>query len=350
MNRYRHRGATLVEALIALLVMGMGMLGTLALQSRLRMAADDSRQRAEATQWALEHWDQLQSEWTLRGAAALTDSAAHQAKFGADYELTRQVTAQPGGWDIDLTVRWQGRDAAQRLRWQGSLATGSALWTAALAQGPADGMAWLDGGHRTGAWPADTRRVGPGASLWQPDGAHAWAWRLDHRRATITHRCELGGHPTDQQLESADPKVCTALPQPMVWVTGHVLTDPDTAMPDFGMQATLSSHPHPVPPSCWTRRRADATRYLCLIALRTPDTADPLAYWSGRTELTGLPWGADGWRVCRFSVDRDGNGRIDSDEHPAHYERVLASLGQQHFLLRRADRPCPEEQTVAHQP
>jgi hypothetical protein len=98
------------------------------------------------------------------------------------------------------------------------------------------------------------------------------------------------------------------------------------------------------------RAGPELTRYLCLVPLRTPDAADPVAYWSGRTELIGLPEDAGGWRVCRYSVDLDGNGRIDNEEHPARYERVRVSLGQQHFLLRRADRPCPADETVAHQP
>jgi len=68
------------------------------------------------------------------------------------------------------------------------------------------------------------------------------------------------------------------------------------------------------------------------------------------------------FRVCRYSADHDGNGRIDNPEHPASYSVVTTALGNQNFLVIRAAARCPadvgpfgtgnavDDSTVAHQP
>jgi len=52
-------GVSLIEALIAMAVMGLGMMAVLGLQSTLRMNADSSRQRAEAVRFAQERLEQV---------------------------------------------------------------------------------------------------------------------------------------------------------------------------------------------------------------------------------------------------------------------------------------------------
>ena len=46
-------------------------------------------------------------------------------------------------------------------------------------------------------------------------------------------------------------------------------------------------------------------------------------------------------RVCRYSVDQNGNGRIDNAEHPAAYLDVDAPLGNQNFLIVPMLAGCP---------
>ena len=52
MTRVGQRGVSLMEAVVAMAVMGFGMLGVAAMQSSLRQNADIARQRAEAVRLA----------------------------------------------------------------------------------------------------------------------------------------------------------------------------------------------------------------------------------------------------------------------------------------------------------
>jgi len=55
-------------------------------------------------------------------------------------------------------------------------------------------------------------------------------------------------------------------------------------------------------------------------------------------------------RVCRYAVDQDASGAIDTNaEHPAIYQNVDRTLARQNFIVVRGDQPCPAL-TEAHQP
>jgi hypothetical protein len=104
--------------------------------------------------------------------------------------------------------------------------------------------------------------------------------------------------------------------------------------------------------------------YHCVVQ-PVPPASGGAARWSGRLDLVPQGWllvGATGgnsgrFRICRYSADQDGNGRIDNPEHPASYSVVTNRLGNQNFLVIRAAARCPvdanppvDDSTVAHQP
>jgi hypothetical protein len=67
--------------------------------------------------------------------------------------------------------------------------------------------------------------------------------------------------------------------------------------------------------------------------------------WSGRLDIEPIGWtigsAAGAFRICRYSQDRDGNGRIDNTEHPLLYQDVPTSLLEQNFLVVRGAANCP---------
>ena len=90
--RYRQRGFTLVESLIAFLVLSLGMLAVVRLQPELRQHAELARQRSEATRLA-----QLDIEG-LRGFLQLRVDGAAPAFEGiasADYAIEPDALGSP---------------------------------------------------------------------------------------------------------------------------------------------------------------------------------------------------------------------------------------------------------------
>lgn len=67
--RARSRGVSLIEAVVALAVMGFGMLGIAAMQSSLRQNSDIARQRAEAARLASEAIEAMRSYSVVNAAA-----------------------------------------------------------------------------------------------------------------------------------------------------------------------------------------------------------------------------------------------------------------------------------------
>ena len=110
----RPRGITLVEALVALVIMSLGLMALARVQVGLRLEADLSRQRAEAVRLAQQDLEAQRAFATLEGFDAIADTAG-QAVQGLDgttaYTLDRTVVAQAatGAKALTVTVRWTDR-------------------------------------------------------------------------------------------------------------------------------------------------------------------------------------------------------------------------------------------------
>ena len=105
----QQRGVTLIEALIAFVVLSLGMLAIVRTQPLLRAQADLARQRSQAVRLAQEDIEQL------RGLAAAVP--AHRT-IGADalgspaYDLVRGIDAStvPHAHQVTTTVSWTAHD------------------------------------------------------------------------------------------------------------------------------------------------------------------------------------------------------------------------------------------------
>lgn len=129
----RQRGFTLIESLLAFVVLGIGLLALLRVQPELRAHAEVARQRGEAVRLAQQEIEGLRGFASLAGHAAI---GAHAHTVEPDglgsprYAVERRVDA--GSWPrmraIDVTVAWTDRRGdAQRV----------ALSTIVSAQEPA---------------------------------------------------------------------------------------------------------------------------------------------------------------------------------------------------------------------
>ena len=111
--KHQQRGITLIESLIAFLVLSLGMLAVVRLQPELRQHAELARQRSEATRVAQQDME------ALRGASAASfETIASDAYLiepdglgSPPYAVQRRVdaTAWPHARSVEVVVSWPDR-------------------------------------------------------------------------------------------------------------------------------------------------------------------------------------------------------------------------------------------------
>ena len=120
-HQTQQRGLSLLETLIALLVLSLGMLALTRLQTGLRVGADAARERSEAVRLAQLDIEDLRAFTDLDGWAAIVDAATDVTPTGSTtrYTLERVVEthAEPALKAVRITLRWNDRHgSAQQLQ------------------------------------------------------------------------------------------------------------------------------------------------------------------------------------------------------------------------------------------
>lgn len=132
------RGATLLEALIALLLVSLGLVALAGLQLSLRHSADHARQLGDATHLATEA---LESQRQSRAATAMPPPGAWRDEVNGNtrFELSLEDSSLPGGLRaLRATVRWRDRHGDRRqLALDSLVQTQDPALSAALALPPA---------------------------------------------------------------------------------------------------------------------------------------------------------------------------------------------------------------------
>ena len=101
--RRTHGGIALVEALVAIVILGLGLLGTVALQARSYAALADSGMRAEATMAAEKLIGLMTTDQANLASYALAPGATPGARLQPWYDET--VTHIPGAKiEVDLVA------------------------------------------------------------------------------------------------------------------------------------------------------------------------------------------------------------------------------------------------------
>lgn len=385
-------GAALLETLLSLLVVSLGLLVIGRAQAALWASVDLARQQGEALQLAqtdletqrhavvdLARWD---------GLAGQAETALPLDGRATAYRQQRSVdtTATPPLHAVGTLLRWQDREGHwHRLSLHTLLARQDRRWAGWLALAPDDRPAATPQG-RAATLPPEARTLSDGRVALKPRADHPDTWLFDAASGRIVAVCTAPIGLRNGRLQASDLGACTTVDARLLagWIgfTGlaAVLAASDAEQPHgpvlpVGLQLTLSSTGHPTP--AWRclagaedEPHPDGTLpYWCLV-----QPAGTPAAWSGRLDLVPEGWslagapGADAQarRVCRYSVDRDGNGLIDNVEHPAAYRQVQGALPQQNFLVIAAAATCPvdgpprhgldgafnavDDTTVAHQP
>lgn len=408
------RGTSLLEALVAFLVLSLGMLSVARLQGQFRIHADVARQRSEAVRLAQQELETLRA-FSVMGATAgsrsyaeivpastTRDDAAAVAGSNTRYIVERGVSdnSLPHAKSASVRVLWEDRSGTPQQVFLATVIAGiDPAYSGAL--GIAPNNATHQGAlARSAGVPVSAKDLGNGSSALKPLADGGVALVFDNHSGFITARCT--GVPTTSStstLQAGDLVACDSSVGRLL--SGHVrfsaASPPDPGHANdipaaLGIVLTTTGAGYPAAPQCTVEAQktvrvtsAGGARTLTVPIDATPaslgfaawqETGDrfaryycvvyPLAngQWSGRTSIVPHVWtlgnGPGDWRVCRFSADLDGSGLIDANaEHPAVYNAVATALANQNFLVVRGSEVCPagapasgpaDLATVAHQP
>ena len=388
-HRHRHQqhGVTLIEALVALLIMSFGMLALMGMQSNLRRSADMARQRGEATRLAQQEIERLRAYSVLMrpanaasGVVGYDDIATQALNADADAEAGRpdshtafRLTRTVGDWpQLESLPQPQAQLKALRIRvdWidragsDQSVLIDTLISRADPTLGGSLGIAPTAAHARPRA--GRNAQIPMGAkdlegdntsSVFKPLSHGTLAWVFNKLTGVITGRCTVAAGSATSALTSTDVANCKNN------TVGYLLsgfvrfsdaTPPDALHPSskaLPLDMVLT-HLIPVPQQppgfeCYddapnTASALLVVSYYCAVY---PNTATQRV-WSGRLNVEGIALGGSDWKICRYSADEDGNGQISNAEHPLDYVAVSGPLSKQNFLVIRATANCPAGHAV----
>ena len=365
-------GISLLEALIALLVLSFGMLAVSRLQSHLRLGSDTARQRAEAVRIGQEDIEALRAYAVLAASGAAHSYAGiTSATFHADtgsgyatptrYTVTRHIEAAGAvaAKAAAVTVSWVDLAGdAQKIALNSMIAAHDPAYAGALGIAPV-GVHARGASARSARVPLTARDLGNGSSVFKPLAAGTIAYVLDNTSGRVTARCSgIGALTVTRDLGLAQLTNCASISAQML--SGNVrfsqASPPDAARgndvpPAFNVALALSGGSYATAPECTAEpvQTAAGDRHVAYHCIVLPL---PNGRWSGRSTIVPVGWSighaANERKVCRYSADLDGSGAIDrNEEHPASYSGVDHALANQNFLVIKGSEACPAASSEA---
>jgi type IV pilus modification protein PilV len=102
------RGFTLIEVLMAMVILGVGIMSIVALVTRDITYNNSSRRQTQGYTWAMERVEHLRS---IPYADVVTDTAT-QGPYSVQWTVTDNSANVDGTKLVDVVVQWNGRDVA----------------------------------------------------------------------------------------------------------------------------------------------------------------------------------------------------------------------------------------------
>ena len=198
-----NRGATLVEALVAMAVMAFGMLAIAGVQQTLRVNADISKQRSEATRLAEIAIEEIRTAAGSGGASfdAIADMASDSKTYPGDnttFTLQKTVTRSDDNRRLTayVLVRWDDRTGTQRQVVMHDMLTrvDPVLSGLVSAEKPLTPVGRRKSRHPT--IPIDAVDLDERTSKFRPPTAGPIFWIFNNSTGEITHRCETPAEPS----------------------------------------------------------------------------------------------------------------------------------------------------------
>jgi Tfp pilus assembly protein PilV len=333
---------TLIESMIALLVVGFGLASIAGLQLSLWRHADVARQRSEATRLAqekIEAWRAFEQIDAASGKAAYADmaSGSDSPAIASNTSYARSWVVAAGPADllrlVSVSVNWTDRTddtAPNRVTLHSVIARSDPADSGSLALPPVGNKALRRTMERSLEIPfAATKLKGAnrGRSVAAWNGASGGFLVFDDASGAVVAQC---GAAVDDGTDIAS--ACTALEAYLLqgYIGGALPAGALTLQFDRAQFLAAS-------PECVVGRAADQNsgaaiaglaHYRCLIRPTDHDgNAATPGVWSGRVQLAGADAGSV---VCRYT---SAAGTSVNAEHPETYALVSESLSQQNFFI-----------------
>ncbi|WIT11014.1 prepilin-type N-terminal cleavage/methylation domain-containing protein [Paucibacter sediminis] len=364
------RGITLIEAMVALVVMAFGMVALAGLQGNIRRSADIAKQRGEAVRMSQQDIENLRA-FSQIGAATPEAAASGVQGFAGiatqtsaettntNFTLTRTVVnldAQYWLTSISSRVDWKDRAGADTTLQMDTLVGANDPSLGAFLSQPSEGAPARRPLERSAQIPVSAKDLGNGGSVFRPVNGASLIWVFNNLTGMITNKCNVEKAIAD--ISKDDVIGCSVVTagyylSGFVRFSTGVSADPENpsspALPlDMQLQVVDSSQYLTPAFECFDDAPGvvgaqSVVAYYCIVY---PNSA-VLNTWSGRLNLTGIPLGDGNYRICRYSADYDGIGGVDkNEEHPADYVKVAGPLTRQNFLVVSNANSCPAGQAA----
>lgn len=355
--RRTQQGFTLIEALVALLVMSFGMLAVAGFQTNLSLSSDVAKQRTEATRLAQEKIEELRTFDNLTsyasnmvsstsGTEETISSNTTNTSYLRRWSVTTAATPDTGR-SIFVTVGWTDRAGNQEQvqLFSHISATDPALNGSLFFPLP-DGTILRRPKNRNIDIPIPAISIaGTGKSFIPWTGGETQTYLVfSDASGDIVQKCT--DEPTADNL---DTNVCATFDGYLLsgYITGtasQVALVTKIVVPFGGQQYVNGT------PECSVTAAIDQTTntpiaatksYVCLIQPTDHDNNfNNARVWSGRVDLAGATSASlAGTYTCRFSSDEN---TTENDKHPAVYSLVDRSLDNQNFYISASN--CASEQ------
>ncbi len=364
----RQSGVTLMEALVALVIMAIGAASVVGMQGTLRMTGDVAKQRAEAVrlaQQSLERWrgfvgftaDGAKTDW----GDIVTTGAESIVGTNATFQRTISVASAAMGADgarskaVKVTVSWQDRTGQTQSVALNSMIAGTAPELGGALSIPASQSVLRRPGSRNPSIPRSAIDQGDGTSHFAPPGSTGVTWVFDNGTGYITQICVSSICSTvNARLLAGFVRFATTTTQP---TPAEAESPPSTALP-VSVSIDLDQPTSTTLP-CFTYAATTYVEYAC--AINVASSSDDPKSWSGQSLIGGLPLasslsdpGTSTYKVCRYTPYRDNGLDAPDDmsnaEHPFEYQEATENLLDQNFLVIRSGDgssafTCPNDDT-----
>ena len=341
------RGVSLIESIIALLVVGFGLASIAGFQLSLSRNADVARQRSEATRLAqekIEAWRAFEQVESESGKAAYADlaSGADSPAVSSNTAYTRSWTITPSDTDlhrlVTVSVNWTDRTgdtALNTVSVQSIVSRSDPADIGSLAM-PTVGNGQLRRTRdRSAQVPFDAAKLvgtNKGRSVLPWSGSSGGYLVFDDVSGAIVAQC---GAAVNDSTDIAGS--CSALDGYLLQGYVRGALPAGALLPVFDRLQFLAAASAP---ECSVDHAVDQNtgaviagveRYRCLMRPSDHDAnAATPRVWSGRMSFAGVDGGNV---VCRYTSVA---ATVVNAEHPDTYTLVASSLSQQNFFIGAA--------------
>lgn len=363
----RQRGISLVEALVAMVVMSFGTLAVLGVQATLRANGDIAKQRSEAVRIGQQTLEQWRAYEAMEGVAEgvvyyndIDDDESTVAGTNATYSISRVVppeSADPRTKTLVLDVGWTDRaGVAQSIRLRSMLAGSPPELSGSLVVPSGSSILRNPGGRHPSIPPEAVPQEGGTSRFTPPGAATGVAWVFDNNTGYIVQLCNA---------ESCSPYAARLLAGFINYSLGGV---PNAEVPSSPRKSEIQVTVTQTFPEALSGNVVQCYVNLVPIAYTPYYCAVPvgdLTSWSGRTRFAGLDFSNeidddddDEYKVCRYTAFQSHltvPTQMRNDQHPLDYFKVDGSLLNQNYLIITSGDGddvtygCPDDNTATPQ-